>query len=177
MMSGSHNRHFVPNTCTFKSLEVVTARRYRNLQSRGKRRQSGAAQIAGSTPDSKLLLVPSLPRAWYASGSLVRWGARVTPLVELLVGDMHFRRPIPLRFNEIQVDFGMSLASFTFLHMLISLVGIGSGLVVMYGLLTKKRLDGWTAVLFTTVSTSVTGFGFPFEHLLPSHITRLDCAH
>ncbi len=40
----------------------------------------------------------------------------------------------------------------------------------MYGLLTGKRLDGLTAVfLTTTVLTSVTGFGFPFEHLLPSH--------
>src|SRR5277367_6149273 len=67
--------------------------------------------------------------------------------------------------------FGMSLATYTLLHVLISLAGIGSGLVVMYGFLTGKRLDGWTAVfLVTTVATSVTGFGFPFEHLLPSHI-------
>src|SRR5271165_3039618 len=65
----------------------------------------------------------------------------------------------------------MSTATYTFLHVLISLVGIGSGLVVMYGFLTGKRLDGWTAVfLITTVATSVSGFGFPFEHLLPSHI-------
>jgi hypothetical protein len=40
----------------------------------------------------------------------------------------------------------------------------------MYGLLTAKRLNGWTALfLLTTVLTSVTGFGFPFDHLLPSH--------
>jgi hypothetical protein len=40
----------------------------------------------------------------------------------------------------------------------------------MYGLLTAKRLNGWTALfLATTVATSVTGFGFPFDHLLPSH--------
>jgi hypothetical protein len=44
-------------------------------------------------------------------------------------------------------------------------------LVVIYGLLTGKRLDLWTAFfLITTTLTSVTGFGFPFEHLLPSHI-------
>jgi hypothetical protein len=67
--------------------------------------------------------------------------------------------------------FGMSTATYTFLHVLISLVGIGSGLVVMYGFLTGKRLDGWTAVfLITTAATSVSGFGFPLEHLLPSHI-------
>jgi hypothetical protein len=65
---------------------------------------------------------------------------------------------------------GMSTATFTFLHVAISLVGIASGLVVMFGLLTGKRLDGLTAVfLATTVLTSVTGFGFPFGQLLPAH--------
>jgi len=65
---------------------------------------------------------------------------------------------------------GMSTETYTLLHVLISLVGIGSGLVVMYGFLVAKRLCGITAIfLITTVLTSVTGFGFPFEHLLPSH--------
>ena len=65
---------------------------------------------------------------------------------------------------------GMSLSTFTLVHVLISLVGIASGLVVLFGLLSGKRLDGWTALfLITTVLTSVTGFGFPFDHLLPSH--------
>jgi hypothetical protein len=69
---------------------------------------------------------------------------------------------------------GMSTATYTFLHVLISLIGIGSGLIVMFGLLTGKRLDGLTAVfLVTTVLTSVSGFGFPFEHLLPSHIVGI----
>jgi hypothetical protein len=65
---------------------------------------------------------------------------------------------------------GMTTSTFTLLHVVISLIGIGSGFVVMYGLLHAKRFDGWTALfLATTVATSVTGFGFPFEHLLPSH--------
>src|SRR6266581_2785865 len=65
---------------------------------------------------------------------------------------------------------GMTTSTFTLVHVLISLVGIASGLVVVFGLLTGKRLDGWTALfLATTVATSVTGFGFPFDHLLPSH--------
>ncbi len=69
---------------------------------------------------------------------------------------------------------GMSTATYTFLHVLISLVGIGSGLVVMFGFLTGKRLDGLTAVfLSTTVLTSVSGFGFPFDHLLPAHIVGI----
>ncbi len=66
--------------------------------------------------------------------------------------------------------FGMTTSTFTLVHVVISLVGIASGLVVVFGLLTGKRLDGWTALfLATTVATSVTGFGFPFDHLLPSH--------
>src|SRR5262245_52005752 len=64
---------------------------------------------------------------------------------------------------------GMTLL--TFVHVVISLVGIGSGLVVVYGFLTGKRLDGWTAVFrSTTVATSVTGFFFPIERLTPALI-------
>jgi hypothetical protein len=52
--------------------------------------------------------------------------------------------------------FGMT--TLTFVHVVLSLIGIGSGLVVAFGLLGSKRLDGWTAVfLTTTVATSVTG--------------------
>ena len=65
---------------------------------------------------------------------------------------------------------GLSTATFTLMHVVFSLVGIVAGLVVMFGLVAGKRLDGWTVVfLATTVATSVTGFGFPFDHLLPSH--------
>jgi hypothetical protein len=66
---------------------------------------------------------------------------------------------------------GMSLSTFTLVHVLISLVGIGSGLLVVYGMLVGKRFDGATAIfLVTTVLTSLTGFLFPFVQLLPSHI-------
>jgi hypothetical protein len=66
--------------------------------------------------------------------------------------------------------FGMSTAAYTLIHVLISLVGIGSGFIVLYGLLNGKLFSGWTALfLVTTVATSVTGFGFPFDHLLPPH--------
>jgi hypothetical protein len=69
---------------------------------------------------------------------------------------------------------GMSLSTFTLVHVVISLVGIGSGLIVVFGLIGGKRLDGWTALfLVTTVLTSVTGFEFPFDHLLPSHIVGI----
>jgi hypothetical protein len=66
---------------------------------------------------------------------------------------------------------GMTTATFKLVHVLLSLAGIASGFIVVYGLLTGKRLDGWTAIfLATTVLTSVTGFLFPVEHLLPSHV-------
>jgi hypothetical protein len=61
--------------------------------------------------------------------------------------------------------------SFTIVHIAISVIGIASGAVVMVGLLDARRLDAWTAVfLASTVLTSATGYLFPFEHLLPSHI-------
>jgi hypothetical protein len=64
----------------------------------------------------------------------------------------------------------MILNVFTTFHVVLSLVGIGSGFIVVYGLLASKRLDGWTAVfLTTTVATSVTGFLFPVHQFLPSH--------
>ncbi|HWB09750.1 MAG TPA: hypothetical protein VG826_11010 [Pirellulales bacterium] len=56
----------------------------------------------------------------------------------------------------------------TFVHVVISLAGIATGFVVVYGLLTARRLDGWTATfLATTVLTSVTGFFFPFHGFTP----------
>jgi hypothetical protein len=55
-----------------------------------------------------------------------------------------------------------------------SLVGIFAGLVVVFGMLSSKRLEGWTALLLaTTVLTSVTGFFFPFDKILPSHIVGI----
>src|SRR5438874_5628148 len=66
---------------------------------------------------------------------------------------------------------GMTTSTFTLIHVLISLAGIGSGFVVVYGMLAGNRLEGWTKIfLATTVLTSVTGFLFPVEHLLPSHV-------
>jgi hypothetical protein len=63
------------------------------------------------------------------------------------------------------------MSPFTIFHVVLSLIGILSGLVVAFGLLAAKRLEGWTAIfLVTTILTSVTGFLFPFHRLLPSHI-------
>ncbi len=65
---------------------------------------------------------------------------------------------------------GMSLPAFTLFHVIISLFGIGSGFIVVYGLLTAKSLKNWTALfLITTVLTSATGFLFPFHGFKPSY--------
>jgi hypothetical protein len=63
------------------------------------------------------------------------------------------------------------LAVFTLVHVAISLIGILSGLVVAFCLLSAKRLDGMTAVfLITTVLTSVTGYFFPYHGFKPSYV-------
>ena len=69
---------------------------------------------------------------------------------------------------------GMSLATFTLVHVIISLIGIVSGIIVMFGLLGSDRKPGMTAIfLLTTILTSATGFLFPFTQLLPSHIIAI----
>jgi len=66
---------------------------------------------------------------------------------------------------------GMSTATFTALHVAISLVGIVSGLIVMYGLIAARRFDRWTAVfVVSTALTSLTGFAFPNPHPTPGQI-------
>jgi hypothetical protein len=64
---------------------------------------------------------------------------------------------------------GMTTHAYTVIHVILSLIGIASGFVVVFGLLARKQLDGLTALfLATTVLTSVTGFGFPSDHLTPA---------
>jgi hypothetical protein len=66
---------------------------------------------------------------------------------------------------------GLSLSAFTSLHVVISVVGLGSGVIAVGGMLRTKRLDRWTPLfLVSTALTSITGFMFPPGHLLPSHI-------
>jgi hypothetical protein len=66
---------------------------------------------------------------------------------------------------------GMSLPVFTLVHILLSLVGIAAGFGVLYGLLQSRESASWTGVflVFTTL-TSLTGYLFPFERVLPSHV-------
>ncbi len=90
----------------------------------------------------------------------------------------HFRRP----GHNVKTDsegvciviFGMTTATFTLVHVIISLVGIGSGFIVLFGMLAGKRLSGLTALfLVTTVATSVTGFLFPFHGVTPGIVVGI----
>ena len=64
----------------------------------------------------------------------------------------------------------MGLSIFTLIHILISLAGIVSGLVVPGGWLAGKQFQGWAAFfLVTTVTTSLTGFFFPFRGFTPAY--------
>lgn len=65
----------------------------------------------------------------------------------------------------------LGMSPLLFVHVVISLIGIATGAVVVYSLLTSRPHGGWTAAfLATTVLTSVTGFPLPATQLLPSHI-------
>ena len=69
---------------------------------------------------------------------------------------------------------GMSLSTFTTVHVIISLIGIVTGLIVALGMLGGRKLPILTAIfLASTVLTSATGFLFPFHKLLPSHIVGI----
>lgn len=69
---------------------------------------------------------------------------------------------------------GMSLQTFTLLHVVISLIAIATGFVVVIGMIDGKRMPAWTALfLLTTVLTSLTGFLFPFSGITPGIIVGI----
>jgi hypothetical protein len=66
---------------------------------------------------------------------------------------------------------GLSLVQFTYLHVFMSLIGLGAGIFVIFGLLTSRRLSILTSLfLITTLGTSLTGFLFPFKGMSPGII-------
>jgi len=69
---------------------------------------------------------------------------------------------------------GMSVSTFTLVHVLLSLIGIFSGLVVVYGFLKGRLLNGWNGLfLVTTILTSVTGFLFHSAQFGPPHFVGI----
>jgi hypothetical protein len=76
--------------------------------------------------------------------------------------------------EEALMILGMSVATFTVLHVVISLIAIASGLVVFWGMLWSNRLAAWTALfLATTVLTTVTGFLFPVQGFTPALVVGI----
>ncbi|MFI5000178.1 MAG: hypothetical protein ACHQK9_09895 [Reyranellales bacterium] len=66
---------------------------------------------------------------------------------------------------------GLSLGAFTLFHVIISLLGIASGLLVTIRMIGGYRLGGTNEIfLVTTIATSLTGFLFPFKTFGPAHI-------
>lgn len=62
----------------------------------------------------------------------------------------------------------LSMTPLTFFHVLISLIGILTGIIALLGMIAGKRLDGWTPVfLVTTALTSIT----------PSFSHSTNCCH
>jgi hypothetical protein len=69
---------------------------------------------------------------------------------------------------------GLNTATFTLLHVILSLAGIGAGLIALFGLIGSRLLPRWTAIfLVTTVLTSLTGFLFPFKGVTPAIVVGI----
>src|SRR5881296_43476 len=65
----------------------------------------------------------------------------------------------------------MILHIYTIIHTLISLAAVFTGLIVLFGMIGGKRLDGWTKwFLISAVLTTATGFFFPFHGVTPAII-------
>src|ERR1700722_12909749 len=63
----------------------------------------------------------------------------------------------------------MLLNAFTVFHVVLSLIGIGGGIVAIYALIKSRTLPGLAELfLATTAATSVTGFFFPFHGFTPA---------
>lgn len=67
---------------------------------------------------------------------------------------------------------GMSIEMFTQLHVLISLVGLVSGVGVLYQMVRRVPYNArlHSVFLWSTILTSVTGFFFPFSTFNPPHV-------
>jgi hypothetical protein len=64
---------------------------------------------------------------------------------------------------------GLTLTAYTILHVILSVIGIATGLVAVGGLLAGHRLPITTAVfLITTLATTLGGFLFPFNGFTPA---------
>lgn len=69
---------------------------------------------------------------------------------------------------------GMSVANFTVLHVVISMIAIFAGFIVVGGMFSNNSLGGWTVLfLLATILTTVTGFLFPISTVTPAVATGI----
>ncbi len=69
---------------------------------------------------------------------------------------------------------GLSLQTFTQLHVIISLIGIAAGLLTLLAMITSEKPSHWTGLfLWSTLLTSITGFLFPVSVLTPAIIVGI----
>jgi hypothetical protein len=85
------------------------------------------------------------------------------------------RTTLPLFKGEHgAMTWGIPTDTFLQTHVALSLIGIASGLIVLYGLLSGSPLAGWTALfLLTTILTGVTGFPLPPFDFDPARIVGI----
>ena len=70
--------------------------------------------------------------------------------------------------------FGISLSAYTTIHVIISLIAIATGFIAVFQMIANKRLGIWTTIfLWTTIATSVTGFGFPITGITPGIVVGI----
>jgi hypothetical protein len=68
----------------------------------------------------------------------------------------------------------LGMTPYTLFHVLLSLIGIFTGFIAVFGMIAGKRLDGLTAIFLTTTAlTSITGFFFPFHGVTPGIIVGI----
>jgi len=66
---------------------------------------------------------------------------------------------------------GMTLSTYTTIHVVLSLIAIFTGFIVVFGMFSAKKMSGMTAIfLLTSVLTSAGGFAFPNDHITPGII-------
>jgi hypothetical protein len=71
---------------------------------------------------------------------------------------------------------GMSLSTYTTVHVILSLIAIFTGFIVVFGLFASKKMGGMTAIfLLTAILTSAGGFLFPNDHITPGIIIGIVC--
>jgi hypothetical protein len=70
--------------------------------------------------------------------------------------------------------FGISLSAYTTIHVIISLIAIAAGFIAVFEMIANKALGIWNTIfLWTTIATSVTGFGFPFTGVTPGIVVGI----